>query len=196
MDSSKPGKFRSIFSPNTARERDENFETYWRFTQDRDGPILEHEKNLTEKKRILEDFQKHRVLSKKPLPDPEVFYRNYEKLRDDPKTMDRKTLLLTCIYKFARHEWAGISAAWDAIPAMNRAHKTTDKISRYHLCEEFCHVRLFHEMFRTFRLDRVEGFVLLDEHFRAEAGKTLHDFLKRNDTWTRSALSPSGRDDE
>lgn len=156
MNSSKPGKFRSIFSPNTARERDENFETYWRFTQDRDGPILEHEKNLTEKKRILEDFQNHRVLSKNPLPDPELFYRNYEKLRDDPKTMDRKTLLLTCIYKFARHEWAGISAAWDAIPAMNRAQKTTDKISRYHLCEEFCHVRLFHEMFRTFRLDRVE----------------------------------------
>ena len=27
-----------------------------------------------------------------------------------------------------------------------------------------------------------------EEHFRAEAGKTLHDFLKRNDTWTRSAL--------
>lgn len=49
--------------------------------------------------------------------------------------------------------------------------------------------------FRTFRLDRIEGFGVLDEHFRAEAGKTLHDFLKRNDTWTRSALSPEGRDE-
>ncbi len=39
---------------------------------------------------------------------------------------------------------------------MARSKRTTDKISRYHLCEEFCHVRLFHEMFRTFHLDRVE----------------------------------------
>ena len=30
------------------------------------------------------------------------------------------------------------------------------KIGRYHLCEEFSHMRLFHEMFRTFHLDRVE----------------------------------------
>ncbi len=50
--------------------------------------------------------------------------------------------------------------------------------------------------FRTFRLDRIDRFALLEEHFRAESGKTLHDFLKRNDTWTRSALGPHGRDDE
>ena len=49
--------------------------------------------------------------------------------------------------------------------------------------------------FRTFRLDRIDRFALLDEHFRNEPGKTLHDFLKRNDTWTRSALNPEGRDD-
>jgi predicted DNA-binding transcriptional regulator YafY len=57
----------------------------------------------------------------------------------------------------------------------------------------WCELR---EDFRTFRLDRIDGFAVLEAHFRAEAGKTLHDFLKRNDTWTRSALSPSGRDDE
>jgi len=39
---------------------------------------------------------------------------------------------------------------------MAEARSTTEKISRYHLCEEFCHVRLFHEMFRTFHLDEVE----------------------------------------
>ena len=49
--------------------------------------------------------------------------------------------------------------------------------------------------FRTFRLDRIDRFALLEEHFRNEPGKTLHDFLKRNDTWTRSALNPDGRDD-
>src|SRR5262249_56319693 len=32
----------------------------------------------------------------------------------------------------------------------------TDKISRYHLAEEFGHMRLFHEMFETFHLDRVQ----------------------------------------
>jgi RNA polymerase sigma factor RpoD-like protein len=60
------------------------------------------------------------------------------------------------LYKFARHEWAGISAVWDGIPTMARSTSTTEKISRYHLCEEFCHIRLFHEMFRTFHLDKVE----------------------------------------
>jgi predicted DNA-binding transcriptional regulator YafY len=48
--------------------------------------------------------------------------------------------------------------------------------------------------FRTFRLDRIVGFGVTEEHFRPETGKTLHDFLKRNDTWTRSALSPQGQD--
>ena len=46
--------------------------------------------------------------------------------------------------------------------------------------------------FRTFRLDRMEGFALTTERFRTEAGKTLHDFLKRDDTWTRSALRGDG----
>ena len=94
--------------------------------------------------------------SRKPLPDPERFYRNYVRLQDDPGSLDRKTLLLTFLYKFARHEWVGISAAWDLIPTFAESRLTTEKISRYHLCEEFSHVRLFHEMFRTFHLDRVE----------------------------------------
>jgi predicted DNA-binding transcriptional regulator YafY len=48
--------------------------------------------------------------------------------------------------------------------------------------------------FRTFRLDRMEDFVVTPEHFRLEAGKTLHDFLKRSQTWTRSALSAGPED--
>lgn len=39
--------------------------------------------------------------------------------------------------------------------------------------------------FRTFRLDRIDGFEVLQDRFRAEPGKTLHDFLKRDDTWNR-----------
>ena len=41
--------------------------------------------------------------------------------------------------------------------------------------------------FRTFRLDRIEGFSVMTERFRSEPGKTLHDFLKRDQTWTRSS---------
>lgn len=147
---------RSIFTPATRQVRTENFEDYWAYTQRHDGEILEDEKNLVLKKEILSKFQNNPVRSRQPLPDPERFYRNYVTMKDDPATFDRKTLLLTFLYKFARHEWVGISAAWDGIPTIAQSKLTTDKISRYHLCEEFCHVRLFHEMFRTFQLDRVE----------------------------------------
>ena len=151
-----PGRYRSIFTPATRRERAENFESYWRFSRARNGDILEAEKDLARKKEILARFRAAPVRSRSPLPDPERFYRNYVKLQDDPETLDRKTLLLTFLYKFARHEWVGISAAWDLVPTMAESTLTTEKISRYHLCEEFSHVRLFHEMFRTFHLDRVE----------------------------------------
>ncbi|MCE9625732.1 MAG: hypothetical protein K8R69_09850 [Deltaproteobacteria bacterium] len=149
-------RFQSIFSPSTSEQRRENFESYWEFTQKHGGNILESEKDLTKKKALLRDFQDHPVRSRQPLQNPELFYRNYVTMKDDPKTLDRKTLLLTCIYKFARHEWVGISGAWDAIPSIAESRTTTEKISRHHLCEEFCHVRLFHEMFRTFHLDKVE----------------------------------------
>ena len=148
--------YRSIFSPATARERRDNFEDYWIYSQEHAGAILESEKNLTRKKDALLRFQGLSIRVRKPLADPERFYRNYVRLVDDPRSLDRKTLLLTFLYKFARHEWAGISAVWDGIPSMARSRSTTERISRYHLCEEFCHIRLFHEMFRTFQLDRIE----------------------------------------
>ena len=153
---------RSIFSPATTRERRDNFEDYWIYSQDHAGDILEAEKNLTRKKEALERFQELSIRTRKPLADPERFYRNYVRMVDDPRSLDRKTLLLTFLYKFSRHEWAGISAVWDWIPTMASSRSTTEKISRYHLCEEFCHIRLFHEMFRTFQLDRV-GWVPLEK---------------------------------
>ncbi|HEX5034308.1 MAG TPA: hypothetical protein VFW62_07510 [bacterium] len=149
-------KYRSIFASSNAKERAENFESYWAYTQDHDGPILEAEKDLTKKKAKLASFHTQKVRSRKPLPDADLFYRNFVEWQDEPAMLDRKTLLLTCIYKFARHEWAGISEAWETIPTFGEAKTVTEKISRYHLCEEFCHVRLFHEMFRTFQLEEVE----------------------------------------
>ena len=149
--------YRSIFSASTAQERRDNFASYWAFSQTHAGKLFEEERDLETKRAKLKYFtEENPVRSRKALPDPELFYRNYVHLKDDPKTFDRKTLLLTCIYKFARHEWVGISGAWDAIPTMAESKKITDKISRVHLAEEFCHVRFFHEMFRTFHLDNVE----------------------------------------
>jgi hypothetical protein len=75
---------------------------------------------------------------------------------DDPKSLDRKTLMLTGIYKFARHEWVGIKGAWAVAPSMADSRTLQDKISRVHLAEEFCHVRLFEEMLRTCGLNDVE----------------------------------------
>ena len=148
--------FLSIFASSTPAERKQNFEDYWTFDLQHSGNILENEKDLSKKKEKLAYFQKNPVRSLKPLKDPDVFYRNYVDLKDDPTKIDRKTLLLTCIYKFARHEWVGISGAWDYLKPVDQCNNLTDRISRYHLCEEFCHVRLFHEMFKTFHLDRVE----------------------------------------
>ena len=147
--------YRSIFSPSTAAERADNFETYFDFSRALSGDLLESDQDLTLKRAVLKKYQTEAVRSRKPLADPAAFYRNYVDLVDDPKTLDRKTLLLTCIYKFARHEWVGISGAWDATPDIAGAKTLTDKISRYHLAEEFCHVRFFHEMFRTMQLDNV-----------------------------------------
>jgi predicted DNA-binding transcriptional regulator YafY len=50
--------------------------------------------------------------------------------------------------------------------------------------------------FRTFRLDRMEGFSITQEPFKSERGKTLHDFLKRPSTWTRGALAPANNEAE
>ena len=149
----RPGRL-SIFSPATAREREENFQSYWVYQQRHDGEILEDAKDLTEKRKLLAYFQAHPVRTRRRVP--ETFHRNYDTMRDDPRSLDRRTLLLTFLYKFARHEWIGISAAWDECPSLDRAQYLIDKISRYHLAEEFCHMRLFQEMFRTFGLEGVE----------------------------------------
>ena len=44
--------------------------------------------------------------------------------------IDRKTLLLMAIYKVARHEWVGITGAWDAAPPFSAAHHVITKIGR------------------------------------------------------------------
>jgi hypothetical protein len=148
-------RYRSIFTDATPRERAANFEDYLVFTRAQDGELFEAERDLAKKREQLRAFQAAPVRSRRPLADPQTFYRNHVVFRDDPAHVDRKTLLFTCLYKVARHEWVGISAAWDSCTPLAQASTTTGKISRYHLAEEFCHMRYFDEMFRTMQLDRV-----------------------------------------
>jgi len=149
-------KFRSIFTAASKQERTNNFENYWLFTQHHNGELLEDDKDLVNKRAKFQFFQDNPVQLRTPLINPEAFYRNYVAMQDDPKTLDRMTLMLTGMYKFARHEWVGIKGAWDVVPNMANSHSVEDKISRVHLAEEFCHVRLFDEMLRTCGLDKVE----------------------------------------
>ncbi len=148
--------FQSIFTPCTARQRQQNFESYWEFSQQHAGEIYEDDRDLEHKRNKREHFETHQVRSIKPLPDLDAFYRNNVELVDNPDTLDQKTLLMTCIYKFARHELNGIRGAWDTVPAVDKATLITDKISRVHLAEEFCHVRFFTEMLHTFHLENIE----------------------------------------
>src|SRR5690348_16748131 len=111
-------RYLSIFSPATKQQRRENFDSYWEFTQQHGGQFLEDDKDLEKKRARLRHFQEHPVHLRRPLANPEAFYRNYVEMQDDLSSLDRTTLMLTCIYKFARHEWVGIKAAWDAVPAM------------------------------------------------------------------------------
>lgn len=155
MNSSKTGTHRSVFTLGSSQERSDNFEDYWRFALAHSGELLEETKDLTIKRDLLKAFQAKPVKLNKPF-NPDAFNRNYRKLIDDPTTLDKKSLLLSCIYKFARHEWEGISGAWDATPPFAQCQTLTDKISRHHLAEEFCHVRFFNEMFRAFGINDVE----------------------------------------
>lgn len=145
----------SIFTPATRSERAANFEAYWSYSLRHDGEILHDEKNLAKKRDTLAGFQAHPVRSRRPLADPASFYRNHVIMQDDPRLLDRKTLLLTFLYKFARHEYVGISAAWGRAERMTESTSLIARIGLYHLCEEFSHMRLFQEMFRTFHLDEV-----------------------------------------
>jgi hypothetical protein len=147
--------YRSIFAPSTPQEQQQNFDLYWSFCQSQAGELLEAERDLTRKRDIRHAFQAHPVRARQPLPDPDVFYRNCVRCQDPVATIDRKTLLLLAIYKVARHEWVGITGAWDATSPFCDARHVITKICRYHLAEEFGHIRLFHEMFLTCHLDRV-----------------------------------------
>ena len=69
-------ELRSIFSSATVRERAENFETYWLYTLGNDGDIIEDDKDLTKKRELRARLQAKAVRARRPLSDPQSFYRN------------------------------------------------------------------------------------------------------------------------
>lgn len=54
----------------------------------------------------------------------------------------------------------------------------------------WCELR---EDFRTFRLDRIVDFQMLEQRFALERGKTLNDFLKRPHAWTAGIIAQQAR---
>lgn len=149
-------QYLSVFSPASAQERKDNFESYWQFTQQHGGELFEDDRDLANKRARLEYFRDNPVALRQPLVNPDSFYRNYVVMKDRPESLDRIILMLTGMYKFARHEWVGIKGAWDSVPSMHDARTVEERISRFHLAEEFCHVRLFDEMLRTCGLTQIE----------------------------------------
>src|SRR5262245_24633703 len=147
---------RSIFASASRRERSANFEAYWAYSLGHDGEILHAEKDLVKKRDRLVQFRADPVRSRRPLADPARFYRNHVVMAEDPRAFAGKPLLLAFLYKSARHEYVGISAAWERTRPLTPAASTIAKIGLYHLCEEFSHMRLFQEIFHTFHLERVE----------------------------------------
>jgi len=146
----------SLFGRSTTEARHDNWTSYLDFIRKTSGELLEADRDLTHKRELLKRLSEPAVRTRQPLASAEAFYRNCDKLRDDPRSVDKKTLTLTCIYKFARHEWTGSEAAWSAVPNLDQCDNVRTRIARYQLAEEFCHVRLFGEMFKTCHLDRVE----------------------------------------
>lgn len=149
-------RYRSIFTPASRPERDANLEAYLAHCVENDGEVLPQQQDLAKKRDMLAWFRAHPVRSRQPLPDPARFYRNHVVMQDDPRTLDRTTLLLTFLYKFARHEYVGISAAWAERKPITASSSLATRIGLYHLSEEFCHMRLFQEIFATFHLGQVE----------------------------------------
>jgi hypothetical protein len=148
--------YKAIFAPASSADRRRAFEDYWAYLLVRDGDLQEEAQSLEHKTAYYQSLQARPVHARQPLaPAPTMAALSDLLATQDRPQADRRLLALTLIYKFASHEAAGIRAAWPVTPSWERCRNLTDRITRYHLCEEFCHLRLFAEMFKVFAI-RVE----------------------------------------
>jgi hypothetical protein len=142
--------YKVIFAPASPSDRSRAFEDYWAYLLTRDGALQEEAQSLEYKTDYYRGLQRRPVCAQQPLTQAQTMAELADLLatRHSPQA-DRRLLALTAIYKFASHEAAGIRAAWQSTPSWERCRNLTDRITRYHLCEEFCHLRLFAEMFKV-----------------------------------------------
>ena len=146
-------RYKGIFAPASRSDRTRAFEDYWAYLLMRDGALQEEEQSLAYKAHYYQSLQARPVCAQQPLTSAQTMAELSDLLATQHASQaDRRLLALTAIYKFASHEAAGIRAAWKATPSWARCRNLTDRITRYHLCEEFCHLRLFAEMFKVCRL--------------------------------------------
>jgi hypothetical protein len=146
-------RYKVIFAPASLSDRTRAFEDYWTYLLMRDGALQEEAQSLEHKTDYYQRLQEYPVHARQPLTAAQTMAELSDLLATQrPPQADRRLLALTAIYKFASHEAAGIRAAWKSTPSWERCRNLTDRITRYHLCEEFCHLRLFAEMFKVFAL--------------------------------------------
>ena len=145
--------YKAIFAPVSRSDRLRAFEDYWAHLLLRDGVLQEAVQSLECKTRYYQGLQTRPVQARQPLTSARTMAQLAQQLASqDVARVDRRLLVLTAIYTFACHEAAGIQAAWKSTPPWEQCRDLTDRITRYHLCEEFCHLRLFAEMFKVFGL--------------------------------------------
>jgi hypothetical protein len=143
--------YKVIFAPVSLSDRTRAFEDYWAYLLLRDGALQEEAQSLEHKTDYYQKLQMRPIHARQPLTPAQTMAELSALLaRQTPPQADRRLLTLTAIYKFACHEAAGIREAWRLTPSWERCRNLTDRITRYHLCEEFCHLRLFAEMFKVF----------------------------------------------
>jgi hypothetical protein len=146
-------RYKVIFAPVSRSDRALAFEDYWAYLLIRDGALQEEAQSLVHKTAYYQSLQANPVrVRQAPTPAQTMAELSDQLAAQGLAQADRRLLVLTAIYKFACHEAAGIQAAWRATPSWERCRNLTDRITRYHLCEEFCHLRLFAEMFKVLAL--------------------------------------------
>jgi hypothetical protein len=146
-------RYKVIFTPASQSDRTHAFEDYWAYLLMRDGTLQEETQSLEHKTDYYQRLQTRPIRARHLLTPAQTMAELSDRLASHNLAQaDRRLLIFTAIYKFACHEAAGIQAAWRSTPSWERCRNLTDRITRYHLCEEFCHLRLFAEMFQVFAL--------------------------------------------
>jgi hypothetical protein len=146
-------RYKAIFAPATATDRARAFEEYWAYLVARDGAMEEDTRSLEHKTAHYRTIQAHPVRAGRSLTQARTLGEISRRVaQQDLTRADPRLLTLAVMYQFASHESAGIAAAWESTPRWAQCTSVREKITRYHLCEEFCHLRLFAEMFQVFDL--------------------------------------------